>query len=201
MIGFEPSLILDFDIEVRPLGWYGGDYVHKEPTVIASAWIFKGIPVDLEVLYITKRAGSEKTMLKKFLKRYEMADMVTGHFIRGFDLPILNAAMHEWDLGPLPPKNSHDTKLDAIKGQGLSSSQENLGSMYELNHPKIPMTMADWRQANRLTPAGIRLAVKRAAGDVLQHVDLRNEQLRRGFLGAPKVWDPGGSGPTSSYTA
>jgi hypothetical protein len=199
-IGFSAPKVLDFDIETRPLGWYGGDFVHKEVTAIASAWIVDGEPVGLMVDLLTKRHKTPKAMLKRFRERYAEADLVTGHYIRGYDLPVLNGAMLEFDLGSLPAKNSHDTKLDRIKLQGISSSQENLGGMLEIEAPKVQMNMADWRAANRLTMAGLGLVRERVAGDVIQHVYLRESLLDRGFLGPPRVWDPGSTGPTAKYT-
>ncbi len=199
-IGFSVPKVLDFDIETRPLGWYGGDWVHKEVTAIASAWIVDGQPVDLTVDLLTKRQQTPKAMLKRFLKRYNEADLVTGHYIRGYDLPVLNSGMLEFDLGSLSAKNSHDTKLDRIKLQGISSSQENLGGMLEIDAPKVQMNMASWRAANRLTIDGLVLVRERAAGDVIQHVLLRESLIARGFLGPPRVWDPGSTQSVQSYT-
>ncbi len=199
-IGFAAPKVLDFDIETRPLGWYGGDFVHKEVTAIASAWIVDGEPVDLFVDLLTKRHQNPKGILARFRERYEEADLVTGHYIRGYDLPVLNSGMLEFDLGSLPAKNSHDTKLDRIKLQGISSSQENLGGMLELEAPKVSMNMADWRAANRLTLAGLDLVRDRAAGDVIQHILLRESLMARGFLGPPRVWDPGSTGSPAAYT-
>ena len=199
-IGFDAPRILDFDIEARPLGWYGGDWVHKEPTAIAVAWIVDGEPTDLDCHLLTRRRGSGRAMLRWFRSLYDQADIVTGHYIRGFDLPVLNGAMYEYDLGPLDPKMAHDTKLDEIKIQGLSGSQENRGAMLGVVAPKVGMTMADWREANRLTTKGLDLVRERAVGDVVQHAYMREEQMRRGFLGPPQVWDPGGSGPSGGYT-
>jgi hypothetical protein len=139
-------------------------------------------------------------MLQTFRNRYDLADMVTGHYIRGFDLPVLNAAMLEFDLGSLSAKTAHDTKGDLIKKSGLSSSQENLGALLEIPAPKVQMNMADWRKANRLQNDGLDLVRARAAGDVIQHVHLREALMKRGFLGAPQVWDPGSAGPSSGYT-
>ncbi len=199
-VGFSAPRVLDFDIETRPLGWYGGDFVHKEVTAIASAWIVDGEPVDLVVGLLTKRHQTPKTMLKRFRQRYDEADLVTGHYIRGYDLPVLNGAMLEFDLGSLSAKNSHDTKLDRIKLQGLSSSQENLGGMLEVDAPKVQMNMADWRAANRLSLDGLDRVRDRVAGDVIQHVLLRESLMDRGFLGPPRVWDPGSTGFPKAYT-
>lgn len=195
--GWDP--VLDFDIESRPLGWYGGEWVHQEVTAIASAWIVEGEAKDLEVHTIDKRKGSSEKMLKSFLKRYNEASLVTGHYIRGFDLPQLNSAMLEFDFGPLPDKLTHDTKGDLISFQGLSKSQENLGSILGIEAPKIGMSQNDWRSGNRLTPEGIELVKERVTGDVLQHVQLRQALLDRGFLDAPKVWSPGASSKLPKY--
>lgn len=193
-----PSRILDFDIESRPLGWYGGEWVHQEVTAIASAWIVDGKPDGLEVVMLDRRKGSSERMLKAFRSRYDEADMVTGHYIRGFDLPQLNAAMLEFDLGVLGDKLTHDTKGDLLRFQGMSKSQENLGSVMGIPAPKIKMSQGDWRAANRLTPEGLSLVEERVVGDVLQHIELREALMERGFLGPPKLWTPG-EGKAAAY--
>lgn len=185
-----PMRVLDFDIESRPLGWISQDYVHQEVTAIASAWIVNGKAQDMQVLLLNRRQGSSIRMLKAFKKRYDEADIVTGHYIRGFDLPQLAGAMMEFDLEPLGPKLSHDTKNDLTKASGISKSQENLSSMLGIDAPKVRMNMAMWREANRLTERGLALTYQRCAGDVLQHVLMRQELIRRKWLGPPKVWRP-----------
>ena len=127
-------------------------------------------------------------MLDNFLYEYDAADMVTGHFIRGFDLPLINGALMEHHFPLLSDKLTHDTKGDLSKAQGLSKSQENLAAMLELHHPKVQMNTYLWHQANRLTPEGIKLAKKRVVGDVKQHIELRAKLLELGYLGRPKVW-------------
>jgi hypothetical protein len=139
-------------------------------------------------------------MLGEFLEAYRAADMVTGHYIRGFDLPLVNAMLLEARLPLLEPKLSHDTKLDLLKISGLSKSQENLGALLGLEHPKVSMDQAKWREANRLTKKGIALTKKRVVGDVEQHGELRNEALSLGLLGPPKLWIPSSAG-TAKYHA
>lgn len=189
-IGFDAPRILNFDIEVRPLGWYGGDWVHKELTVIACAWE-DDAEGTLEVYHQTKRPGSIKGMLRKFLRRYNEADMVTGHHIRGFDLATVNMQLFEEGLPGLAQKMTHDTKADLLRISGISKSQENLASWLGIPTQKYGMSMEDWRKANRLTEDGIALAVERAGQDVLQNVEMRAELLRRGLLGPPVLWTPG----------
>jgi hypothetical protein len=130
-------------------------------------------------------------MLLAFVDAYDQADVVTGHYIRGFDLPLLNGALDRLGLPSLGPKWTQDTKGDYISAGGISKSMENLGAMYELKHPKVQMNTALWGKANMLLPEGIEATKKRVVGDVREHVELRAEMLRRGVLGAGKAWSGG----------
>lgn len=192
-VGTYKLKILDFDIESRPLGWISSDYVHQEPTTIASAWL-DDPEGTMQVLTITKRAGSERRMLKRFRKRLAEADMVVGHYIRGYDLPQLNAAMLEWNLPSMDPILTHDTKNDLLRFQGVSKSQKNLSDLLGLPSPKHDMSVPDWRDANRLSREGIAKSKVRASADVMQNIELYRELKRRGWLAKPKLWTPGGSG-------
>lgn len=188
--------ILDFDVECRPIAWYGGDWVTKQPTAIAWKWVGERGPVQVAVIgesFDTRKVLAEEAeMLEAFRAAYDQADVVTGHFIRGFDLPLLTGALMRLGLPLLGVKDTHDTKGDLVRGQGISKSQENLGAMYELNHPKIPMNTASWMAGNLLLPHGIEATKKRVVGDVRQHVELRATMLDRGHLGPVTPWSPGG---------
>ena len=182
-----PVRILDFDCEARPLHWYGGDFVSKEITAIAAKFIGERH----EHVWLLGQDEPE-AMLEGFRALYDQADMVTGHFIRGYDLPTINGALTEYGLAPLGSKLSHDTKLDLMKRSGLSGSQENLGAMLGLKAPKVQMDQAKWREANRLTPEGLALTRRRVVGDVRQHIELRQRLIDLGYLGPPRVWRSGG---------
>ena len=179
--------ILDFDIENRPLSYLGQDYTTAEITAIACCWDGQLKSVACWLL------GSDepKDMLEGFRKLYDAADMVTGHYIRAHDLPIINGSMIEYGLPPLGDKLTCDTKLDLVShGGAISASQENLCAMFGLTQPKIHMNSTLWREANRLTDKGLKLTAKRAIGDVVQHMALRRVLAERGLLGPPKVWRP-----------
>jgi hypothetical protein len=186
---------LDFDIEARPLSWLGGDFVTREVTAIAASFIGSG---DTWVWALGEDSTEE--MLLGFKALYDEADIVTGHYIRGYDLPGLNDALMEFGLPQLGEKWSVDTKLDLRKGQGVSKSQESLGAMLGLDHPKIQMSQSDWRAANRLTPEGVEKTKRRVIGDVEQHIEMLAELRRRGdLLGPGKLWTPRpGNGKTYS---
>ncbi len=191
----QPLRILDFDIENRPLSYLGSDYTTGDITAIAWGWADEEA-VSCEVQ--TKDARSLRTMLLRFREVYEAADMVTGHFIRGYDLPVINGALMELGIPHLGPKLTCDTKNDLLKRKYISVSQENLAAMLELSEPKVQMNTPKWREANRLTAQGIELSRVRCVGDVVQHKELRLELLRRDWLAGPTVWRPGG-GPDGDY--
>ena len=194
--------ILDFDVECRPIAWYG-EWVTKQPTAIAGHFV--GVWSGVEVAVIGESFDArnvldeERDMLERFRRAYDAADVVTGHYIRGFDLPLINGAMMRLGLPLLDSKLAQDTKGDLAKAHGLSKSQENLGAMFDLEHPKVPMNTALWGEGNMLLPEGIEATKKRVVGDVRQHVELRATMLERGVLAAPSPRS-GGAGIAPSYT-
>jgi hypothetical protein len=186
--------ILDFDIESRPLSWITNDYVTKEVTAIAAKFI------DEKRVHCWLLGKDDMNIaFKEFRELYDEADIVTGHYIRGYDLPTLNGALTEYGYRPLSSKLAHDTKLDLITRQGMSGSQENLAAMLGLKRPKIHMTQQDWREANRLKPMGILKTKKRVISDVEQHIELRQKLLELNMLGPPKMWKSSHSAKTKYY--
>lgn len=177
--------ILDFDIENRPLAYLGADFTTAEVTAIAAGFIG-----EKKIWCWLLGRDSYKSMLGGFRELYEAADMVTGHYIRKHDLPVLNGAMIEAGLGSLGPKLASDTKLDFVVSYYLSESQENLAQMLGIEAQKTHMSNASWREANRLTRRGIELTRARAIGDVQQHMALRAALVERDLLQPPKVWRP-----------
>jgi hypothetical protein len=180
-----PLRVLDFDIENRPLSYLGHDFTTADITAIAASFCGKG-----EVSCWLLGHDKPEDMLQGFVDLYDEADMVTGHFIRKHDLPIINGALMEYGLPPLKPKLTSDTKLDLLKRSGISASQENLAAMLGVPSPKVGMNQHMWRQANRLEPDGIELVRQRVVGDVKQHKQLRRALVERGMLGPPRMWKP-----------
>ena len=180
--------ILDFDCEARPLHWYGMDQVSKEVTAIAAKFI--GERGKVHVWLLGEYDSPE--MLEGFRELYDQADMVVGHYIRGYDLPTLNAMMMEWELPKLGGKLTHDTCKDLLKKSGLSGSQENIAEMLGISHPKVQMSQTKWRAANRLLPETLELTRKRVVGDVLQNIEMRERLMELGYLCPPRIWSPGG---------
>jgi len=180
-----PLRTLDFDLENRPLNYVSEDFTFSEITAIA--WAFVG---DKRISCLCLGEVPFRTMLLGFIAAYIQADLVTGHNIIKHDLRILNGALLEEGLSPLPPKMVSDTYLHLRKKGGVSGSQESLAAMLGVKSPKVGMSQADWREANRLTPEGVAKTRRRCEGDVRQHMALRKELLGRGWLRPPRLWTP-----------
>lgn len=177
--------ILDFDIENRPLTYGGMDFTFSDVTAIAAGWAD-----EKKVHCWALGPSSYEEMLGEFMVLFDQADIVTGHYIRGHDLPIINGGLIEFKLPALREKLTSDTKLDLVKRKGISASQESLSDMLGVPAPKIQMSQAKWREGNRLTAAGIAYTKERVIGDIRQHKQLRCALIEAGLLGAPRMWYP-----------
>lgn len=176
--------VLHFDIENRPLS-YWADRPSAEVTAIAWSWADND-----HVEYWILGGRTIPNDVNMFLRAYNYADVVTGHYIRKHDLPILNGMMVDNGISCLKPKLTSDTKLDMVKKGDLPASQEALCGYFNIPAPKVHMTQADWREANRLTSEGLEKTRERVVGDVIQHKLLRKEMIKRGLLKSPRIWTP-----------
>jgi hypothetical protein len=178
--------VLDFDIETRRIGFHSAGKFSPdgcEPVAIAAGW------ADEEQVYVwTLLESTPKAMLTAFRHLWDMAGIVTGHYIRKFDLPILNGALLEHGLPLLSPKLTQDTHGDFVRIAGMSKSQENLSLMLRTGSKKVHMADNDWRQIARLDPDAMKQCRARVKGDVVQHKQDRLALLAAGALKAPKVW-------------
>ena len=191
-----PMRVLDFDIENRPSSyWYDGRCTAE---ITAIAWSAVGDEVvRYFLLHSDDTYEDEEGMrwpaakaLQAFADVARSADMLTGHYIRKHDLPILNGALLERGLAPLRATLTQDTKLDLVRRADLSVSQEALAEMMGVREEKYTMTQGRWRSANRLTAEGIAAAKKRVVDDVIMHKKMRAELIRRGLLNPPRYWRP-----------
>jgi len=182
-----PLRVLDFDLENRPLSYLGSDFTTAEVTAIAWAWTDQPDRVTVHLLGETELID----MLRQFVAAFDMADLVTGHYITGHDLPMLNGALMEVGLPALGDKPVSDTKTHLMRSKGISLSQESLGAMFRLEQSKVQMNQSKWRAANRLTPEGLAAVRERVAGDVRQHIELRAKLIAGGYLASPQLWKSG----------
>ena len=175
--------ILDFDTECRPLSYLGQDFTTSEITAIAASF-----GLDQPVYCWLLGRDHPAWMLNRFVDMYNEADIVTGHYIRAFDLPKINGALMEYGLPLLGPKLTIDTKNDLKPLNGISKSQESLGALFGTTQPKVHMTQVDWRTSNRLLDT--RAAEARVIADVRQHQELRLKLTDARMLQSPRVWSP-----------
>lgn len=183
-----PKRILDFDIETRRIGFHSAGKFSPdgcEPVAIACSWSDNDY-VMVETIDEEPIAG----VLRRFRTMWEAADIVTGHYIRKFDIPIINGALLEHGLPLLTPKLTSDTHGDFVKVAGLSKSQENLSLMLRTGSKKVHMADNDWRQVARLEPEAMKACRKRVVGDVIQHKEDRLRLIQAGALKPPRMWKP-----------
>jgi len=176
--------VLDFDIENRPLSYLGMDFTTAEVTAIAASFVG-----ERKVHSWFLGEVELPTILSEFVKLWDVADIVTGHYILRHDIPIIGDMLAECGMPALTPKLASDTKLHLRMGsRGISKSQENLSEMLDIEAPKVQMNQVKWRAANRLTPEGIALTRKRVEGDIRQHKALRKRLIEIERLGPPVAW-------------
>ena len=184
--------VLDMDSENRPLTYWQPDNPTADLTAIATCWADDHDSMEVMVL----GEVTTEEMLVRFVERYNEADIVTAHFIRGHDLPIINAHLMEFGFPILSPKMTCDTKLDMVKKSDLPATQEYLIDLLEPVCPigmpvyKEHMGQHDWRRANRLDASGLERTRIRVSSDVHSHIHLRESMLQRGMLKAPRLWQP-----------
>lgn len=180
--------VLYIDLECKPGHWIGGDYVSK--IITAGAWSYNTGEVEVMTHFETSPYEIALTMAAEI----QDCDMVVGHYIRGFDLPLLNGELLKSLLPPLDPCLSLDTKLDLIKNHGRSQSQENLAAQVGLTEQKVKVTLPEWEGFNSLDGAYREKGIARVRDDVIQNRALRAELNALGWLGEPKMWSPHGTG-------
>lgn len=185
-VGKRNLQILDFDTECRPMHY---NEWRPESQITAIAWSWIG-DEKIEVSHLRQDLSNEDLMLARFLDAFDLADMVTGHYIRKHDLPLLNDHALRLFGRPIGSKLTQDTMSDLKEIRSLGKSQDNLAVTLGITHEKHHMTGADWRLANSLTAVGAHETIVRVVKDVRQHKAIREELLRRNALHSPKVWHP-----------
>lgn len=191
-----PERTLCFDLESRPSAFWYGDKTTAQIT--AFGWKWSDEP-DVNTLLLQpdgRFVGDDGERYEAtdayswFAAELAASDLVYGHNIRRFDLPMLQAGLLRLRLPTLPELRTTDTLRDYPKRHDMSANLENLAKLYGLGDGKMHMAIADWEQANQLAPEGITLARERVASDVLLQEKLRTRLLELGLLKSPKTWKP-----------
>jgi DNA polymerase elongation subunit (family B) len=181
--------ILDFDIETIAAGFADPEWVPQKITCVAWSWIDSDT-VESTVcgpLGIFGKPERRAKMLKPLLAALAEADMVTGHNIRRFDLPVIQAEVMRLGLPSLQPMLVQDTiKLRASKG--FKKGQDNLGRLYRIADEKLALDWQAWQDA--YDEDGWQTIRDRAESDVTMHKQLRAALIELDYLKEPRRWAP-----------
>ncbi len=183
--------VLIFDMEARPTAWIGGDYVGRSSTAFAYSFLNEDtVAVDA----ILPGEGAQQyweDMVLRLVFAVERSDVVVGHYIRGFDLPLLNSDLERIGQPSLGRTLAVDTKTDRLQGNGLSESLENLMARYDLESEKMAMHEPWWEEFNLWqTPRSRARVMERVTSDVIGTKELYRALLDVDRLKVPSAWDP-----------
>jgi DNA polymerase elongation subunit (family B) len=181
--------ILDFDIETIAAGFADPEWVPQKITCVAWSWIGTDV-VESRVCGPAGLFGKPQLrakMLAPLLKALGEADMVTGHNIRRFDLPVIQAEVMRLGLPSLKPVLAQDTiKLRTSKG--FKKGQDVLGRLYRIADEKLSLDWQAWQDA--YDEDGWQTIRDRAESDVAMHKQLRAALIELDYLKEPRRWSP-----------
>ncbi len=190
-------LTRDFDFESKPLWfWY------EKPTAVLTSISFMdsvgGRPdhdsLVTEVAPLGTRA-EYVAWLRHITGVLTSADILTGHNIDRFDLPLFQAQLVRQGLPSLPILTTQDT-LRLVKKRDMSASQESLIN-YALLKATCPIGMPiykhhlsipEWEDA--AMGWNDEVLIERPMSDVHGHVHLREVLIEKGYLDPPRTWNP-----------
>lgn len=192
-----PLRIIDFDFESKPL-WFWYD---KPTAVITSvSWmeVVGGKPnhdsLETHVADLSSR-DTYINFIEGIAGILQGADLLTGHNIDRFDLPLLQAQLMRHGRKGLPPLLTQDT-MRLPKKRDMSVSQESLinyaalkavcpiGMPIYKHHLSIP----EWEDA--ALGWNNDLLIERPLSDVHGHVHLREVLIEKGYLAPARMWKP-----------
>ena len=179
--------ILDFDLETVAAGFADPDWVPQKITCVAWSWVGSDT-VESRICGPRGLFGQpekRKRMLIPLLAAIAEADMVTGHNLERFDLPVLNTECMRLGLTPVTSVLVQDT-MRVFRSKGFKKGQDNLGRLFKLENEKMPLDWQAWQDG--YDESGWETIRQRAESDVLMHKELRIEMLRRDLLRQPRVW-------------
>ena len=181
--------ILDFDIETIAAGFADPEWVPQKITCVAWSWVGSDV-VESRVCGpagIFGKPERRARMLAPLLKSLGEADMVTGHNVLRFDLPVIQAEVMRLGLPSLGSLLVQDT-IRLHRSKGFKKGQDNLGRLYRIADEKLTMDWQAWQDA--YDEDGWRTIRARAESDVLMHKQLRAALIERDYLREPRPWSP-----------
>ena len=181
--------ILDWDIETVAAGFSDPAWVPQKITCVAWSWIGSD---EIHARISTSeglfsRPERRAKMLEPLLQAISEADMVTGHNLIRFDLPLLNAECLRLGLPSLRSVLVQDT-MRLVRTKGFKKGQDNISYLLDVPINKLSLSWQQWQDAYE--EKGWATVVERCKSDVAGHKLMRQEMLDRGWLRAPTRWAP-----------
>lgn len=194
-----PQRVLDFDFESKPL-WFWWD---KPTAVITSLSYMESVggavnhdSLRSEVAPLETRDQYTEWVqhVADLLSSY---DLLTGHNIDRFDLPLLQAQLMRSGLPGLGRLMTQDT-MRLPKKRDMSASQESLINYASLRAVcpigmpiyKHHLSIPEWEDA-ALGWDEKGILTERPTSDVHGHAHLREVLIEKGYLAPPRLWKPG----------
>ena len=179
---------LDFDVETVSAGYADPNWVPSHVTAYAFSWIGeKKITVDALPIKDLFDRDVKAYFIQPLLTAIAEADVVTGHNIIRFDLPILMTETMRLGLPTLNPVLVQDT-IRLPRTKGFKKGQDNLGVLLETLTKKKSLNWEEWDRA--YGDPNSKVVKERVRSDVKMHKEIREEMRIRGWLMAPRLWKP-----------
>lgn len=180
--------VLDFDLETVAAGYADPNWVPSHVTAWAFSWVGKSrIHVGaLPVASLFDR-HAKAVFLEPLLAAIRQADVLTGHNLIRFDLPVLQTEMMRLDLPSLTPVLVQDT-IRLPRSKGFKKGLDNLGVLLETLTRKRSLNWEEWDRA--YGEPDLATVKARVRSDVKMHKEVREKMRERGWLAAPRLWKP-----------
>lgn len=130
---------------------------------------------------------ARRSFLEPLVLAINSAAVVTGHNVLRFDLPVIRADAMRTGCTPLEPTLVQDT-IRVGKAKGFKKGQDVMADLLGVPAEKLPLHWGAWAKA--YGEDGMATVKERVAGDVVQHMLLREAMKERGWLMAPRMWSP-----------
>lgn len=181
-----PLRILDFDLETLAAGYADPNWVPDKIMVAAWSWVGEDTVtvVDCGKLGFFNREP-RREMLAQLLEEIDKADVLTGHNIARFDLPVINAECMRLGLPVISQVKIEDT-MRVRRSKGFKKGQDVLTELFRVPIKKQAMNWQEWQDAYEAD--GWEYVRSRCSSDVLAHKMLRIEMLAAGILKPITNW-------------
>ena len=179
--------VLDFDIETIAAGFADPQWVPQKITCVAWSWVDEE-EVQSRVctpLGLFGKPELRAEMLRPLMEAINEADVLTGHNIYRFDLPVVNSECMRLGLDPVPEIKVQDT-MRVLRSKGFKKGQDNIGRLLKLQEEKMPLDWQAWQDAYDEDGWGTVRA--RAESDITMHKQMRLRMIERGWLKPMITW-------------